>query len=240
MKTKLIVLLLASAALVHAGEWKPFVGVGGVGELTYFEWDLPNLLNADEGDPPFFLTGTHIEAGLKYKQWEFYAGYRAVNSPIVRSDSYVFTSHRVDSLESHLITTDERIEESWKERRLQLGVRRKLLSDKKPFVPIVGGALEVGSMTYRQFFEEHIEHSILIWGPGQNERWSTTHQGKRRYHHDSIMSLSVEAGAAWKVAKRIELLSTTRFRFGTKNFEYNVADLMASISQMIQLRYTIE
>jgi hypothetical protein len=221
---------------------KPYFGVGGIADLAYYDYGLPNLLNdATEGVPAVVLMGTNFEAGIKFKQWEFYGAYRFTNS-LVEKDYYGFYYEEYDAVTGswHTIRENERRRNSWGEQRFSIGMRRKVISDKYPVVPTIGSSFEYGDIFYREYRANLVEHYISDAG-GNDSTWSEFSNRNNNFRYDLAIGISFEIGVEWKITDHFELLSSTQCRCGIMDSDVDDAEhgyyVMSSLSQMFQLRY---
>jgi hypothetical protein len=161
--TILLVVVISTAG--RAGEWKAFVGYGGVMDIpTRVDyWKSPFGF---ETTPLYVCAGTQFELGIRKKNHEFYAGFHFSGSRW--NESWSGRQQQIN--DSTWRYTSYENKNAWHERRVLLGYR--FHPQGSSFVsPIVGAGIGIGQTEKRYHDESYTAEFVLDTLTGGMHSW---------------------------------------------------------------------
>ena len=204
----LIVLCICSSGFT--GEWRPYVGVGGVADqpIPFHLYNFPQSMSG-EWLPITVSFGTEFEVGIQKQRSEFYLAYHTNNS-FVSCTTYG-TSAPVDFWT--WISSVEYEQTSWEERRGLIGYRYRFKSQ-SPVTPIIGTAISLGRSTFREYYSERT--TLFAYDTTTHEETITTldsYHYSRKSDRPLRPGIMVESGIEISIYKTLSFQPTFQTHF---------------------------
>jgi hypothetical protein len=239
-RTFLCLALCVFATTAWAAPWRPVVALATqLGSMV----DLNRSYLPEKWQGEGFQTGATVAAGVRHGRHEVYLAYQLMQTPVVASSSHFFVA--LD--QTHIVTGDERVAESVRERRTRIGYRYWPHTERSRFAPMIGAGAGIVESTIRRHFS----------GSAREEEWTGNEFVPRRvfYDYDDGYSLNshtgadllLEGGVACRIGYGVEALALAqvqlydvdyplRYIMLSDHFDYGGYNLLPTVG--LELRYT--